>query len=286
MNVHHLELFYYVARHGGISRALPYMPYGIQQPAVSSQIIQLEKDLEVKLFERRPFALTHSGERLYRFSQPFFSQLPAMKRALAQEVEFLRIGAGELVIRNYLPQSLGKFRQKMPKVRVSLASNATVPLLAQVQSDELDVAIVPVSPRTPAGLTQASLVDIGLALIVPKKHPARTAAALLKSHSDESLISVPPGEPLSDLFQIELARRGQHWLPEIELADLSSLESYVESGMGVGVSVNLPPRSKGLRALSLLRFPKLRVAAYYKKQASPALKLLLKILQQDAKRFG
>ena len=37
MNVHHLELFYYVARHGGISRALQYMPYGIQQPAVSGQ---------------------------------------------------------------------------------------------------------------------------------------------------------------------------------------------------------------------------------------------------------
>ena len=30
MNVHHLELFYYVAKRGGISG----IPYGIQQPAV------------------------------------------------------------------------------------------------------------------------------------------------------------------------------------------------------------------------------------------------------------
>ena len=37
MNVHHLELFYYVARHGGISEAVRNMPYGIQQPAVSKQ---------------------------------------------------------------------------------------------------------------------------------------------------------------------------------------------------------------------------------------------------------
>src|SRR5207249_2232437 len=35
MNIHHLELFYYVARHGGIVPAVRNMPYGIQQPAAS-----------------------------------------------------------------------------------------------------------------------------------------------------------------------------------------------------------------------------------------------------------
>jgi hypothetical protein len=28
MNIHHLELFYYVAKHGGISDAIRHMPYG------------------------------------------------------------------------------------------------------------------------------------------------------------------------------------------------------------------------------------------------------------------
>ena len=50
MNVHHLELFYYVARHGGIMPAVRNIPYGIQQPAVSSQIAQLEEFLGVTLF--------------------------------------------------------------------------------------------------------------------------------------------------------------------------------------------------------------------------------------------
>ncbi len=43
MNVHHLELFYHVARYGGIMPAVRNIPYGIQQPAVSSQIAQLEE---------------------------------------------------------------------------------------------------------------------------------------------------------------------------------------------------------------------------------------------------
>src|ERR1700677_3058512 len=58
MNVHHLELFYYVAKHGGISEAVRKMPYGIQQSAISSQILQLEETLGLKLFQRRPFNLT------------------------------------------------------------------------------------------------------------------------------------------------------------------------------------------------------------------------------------
>ena len=37
-NLHHLELFYHVARHGGITAAARSMPYGIQQPAISGQI--------------------------------------------------------------------------------------------------------------------------------------------------------------------------------------------------------------------------------------------------------
>lgn len=83
MNVHHLELFYYVARHGGISQAVRNMPYGIQQPAMSGQIINLEEFLGVTLFQRRPFQLTAAGEDLYRFIGPFFSTSTARRTGCA-----------------------------------------------------------------------------------------------------------------------------------------------------------------------------------------------------------
>ena len=61
LNLHHLELFYYVAKHEGIVPACRHIPYGVQQPAVSAQIIRLEEDLGVSLFRRRPFQLTPAG---------------------------------------------------------------------------------------------------------------------------------------------------------------------------------------------------------------------------------
>ena len=107
MNVHHLELFFYVAKHGGISEAVRHMPYGIQQPAMSAQLLRLEDDLGVKLFTRRPFSLTPAGGKLFQFVEPFFGNLETVATALQPEVvAHLRIGAPELVFRDHLPEVL------------------------------------------------------------------------------------------------------------------------------------------------------------------------------------
>ncbi|MEM7014184.1 MAG: LysR family transcriptional regulator, partial [Verrucomicrobiota bacterium] len=99
LNVHHLELFYFVAKYEGITAAVRKMPYGIQQPAVSGQLLQLEKNLGVKLFHRRPFALTPAGEKLYDFVYPFFSKLDTIAVELkGGEQNHLRIVASSLVL--------------------------------------------------------------------------------------------------------------------------------------------------------------------------------------------
>src|SRR5690349_16482350 len=105
MNIHHLELFYYVAKHGGITEAVRNIPYGIQQPAVSGQVAQLEAFLGVTLFQRRPFALTPPGEKLYKFIYPFFSGVDAIATELqGGETRQLRIGASTIVLRDHFPQ--------------------------------------------------------------------------------------------------------------------------------------------------------------------------------------
>src|SRR5436309_1108427 len=115
MNVHHLEVFYYVARHGGISAAVRKFPYGIQQPAVSGQMRQLELDIGETLFERSPFRLTAPGLKLFDYVRPFFEnlgQLAAELRAVA--VPELRIGGSELVLRDHIPLVMQNLRSRHP----------------------------------------------------------------------------------------------------------------------------------------------------------------------------
>src|SRR3989442_3555434 len=103
MNIYPLGLFYYVAKHGGISEAVRNMPYGIQQPAISGQVIQLEEFLGVTLFHRRPFALTPPGKELFDFIKPFFDNLTPMAERLRRGIsQHLRIPASESVLPNNL----------------------------------------------------------------------------------------------------------------------------------------------------------------------------------------
>jgi len=115
MNVHYLELFYFVAKHGGIAAAVRNIPYGIQQPAVSGQIAKLEESLGTKLFQRRPFALSPAGVELFEFIKPFFDNIEIVGEKLRQNRSpQLRIAAPSIVLHDYLPELLPKVRPNFP----------------------------------------------------------------------------------------------------------------------------------------------------------------------------
>src|SRR5437763_15176965 len=85
MNIHHLELFYFVAKYGGITAAVRNIPYGIKQPAVSGQIAKLEESLGTKLFQRRPFALSPTGTELFDIIRPIFENIDVVPVKLSQK---------------------------------------------------------------------------------------------------------------------------------------------------------------------------------------------------------
>src|SRR5438128_8330480 len=97
MNTHHLELFYYVAKHGGIAAAVRKMPYGIQQPVVSGQIARFEEAFGAKLFNRRPFSLLPAGAELFEFIRPFFDDVEKVAGRIRGGSKQLRIAAPSIV---------------------------------------------------------------------------------------------------------------------------------------------------------------------------------------------
>ena len=137
MNIHHLELFYYVARHGGIVPAVRNMPYGIQQPAVSGQITRLEESLGTKLFNRRPFALLPAGVELYEFIRPFFDEIDHVGEAIrGGSAQQLRVAAPAIVLHDYLPEILRRVRQHFPAFRLTLHEAARTEAERLLQAGE------------------------------------------------------------------------------------------------------------------------------------------------------
>jgi DNA-binding transcriptional LysR family regulator len=286
MNIHHLELFYYVAKFGGITEAVRNIPYGIQQPAVSAQIIQLEEHLEVTLFHRRPFALTPAGLELQAFVTPFFSNLDAVadkiRGGAAQQI---RIGASEVVQRDHLPDVISNLRKKYPNLKPLLREGYRPQLEAWLQDQELDLAITLLEGKPPAGINTRQLISLPLALLVERSSRLRTADELWnRDRIDQPLIALPAAEGICRHFQQSLAKRGIDWFTSLEVSSLALVETYVASGFGIGLSLDVPKalRSPKVRIVPLPDFSPVVIGAMWTGKSTPLLEAVLAECQRRA----
>ena len=290
VNIHHLELFYFVARHGGIMPAVRNIPYGIQQPAVSSQIAQLEEFLGVKLFHRRPFALTPEGEKLYEFVQPFFGNLERLADELqGGRARRIRIGAATTVLREHLPGLFQNVRRKFPGLKLMLREGSPAELEALLQRDEIDLAVTVMERKIAPGIHSLPLAELPLVLLVPKNSAVKSADELWQRDKiEEPLICFPPGEPLTKNFQNQLTRLGVDWFPSIEAGAVDLVETYAANGLGIGLLVAIPQRtfSPKVRVLPLEGFPPVVIGALWRGCKTPLLEAFLGELQSRARQLS
>lgn len=286
MNIHHLELFYHVATHGGISAATRKMPYGIQQPAVSGQILQLEKTLGLKLFQRRPFSLTPAGRELFAFAEPFFSGLREMPHRLrGEEDALLRLAAPATILRNHLPAALRDHKRKYPGLRLQLHDANQASAEALLRRGKIDLAITELEGKPAAGIYSTVLFKLPLVLIVPRDMKVEAAAELWREETPrETLISLPPEEVMVKQFHARLTRLGVRWPTRVEVSAMDLIPIYVSLGFGVGLALAAPGAKleKGLRSLPLPQFPSLVIAVLWQKNLRPSSQAFLEEIQKRA----
>jgi DNA-binding transcriptional LysR family regulator len=265
-----------VAKYGGITPAVRKMPYGIQQPAVSGQMLQLEKELGVKLFNRRPFALTHAGNQLFEFLNPFFSELPNIAEQLMGEESYhLRLAASGTVLSNHLPEVLDKLKKQYPNLKLSMteliASESAENLLA---TQEIDIAITTLNSSLPGSVKKIELLKVPLVLVVPENSEYKTFSKLQSGDDQEitePLISLSSEHTINVIFQNELKNRGINWDTHVEVTSLELISNYTNRGYGVGLTLDAPgiKLPKGLRKINLRGFPQLRMGILYQGKLKP-----------------
>jgi DNA-binding transcriptional LysR family regulator len=292
MNVHHLELFYYVARHGGIMEAVRNMPYGIQQPAISGQLLQLESYLGVKLFRRRPFELLPAGTDLYEFIRPFFGELGNMeKRLRSASREILRVAAPVVALRDHLPRVLQEVRKKFPHLQLTLRAGQQPQVEAWLERQEIDFAITLLEGQGAKGLNHLPLLELPLVLLVPKASRFRTASEIFEALATESLedplISITAVELAPRRFREFLESRSLEWPSRVEVTDLELVEVYVQSGFGIGLSLAIPGGSpaKDLRVLPISDITPLRLGAVWQGAPTAVMSTLIETLRSYVEKI-
>ena len=282
MNLHHLEIFYYVARHEGISEAVRKFPYGIQQPAVSSQILQLESSLGTKLFHRRPFELTAAGEKLFAFVEPFFGKVAKIADEIhGTSAQFIRIGASGPVLRHHLPNVLEQLRKSVPQLKLHLHEAAAPELTRALKKGDIDLAVTTLHEPLAAGLSSKPLIELQAALLVPRGSRIRSPEELWKRDTiDEPLISLPAHEPIAANFQRSLQKLGVDWAPAMVVSSMELIETYVAKGFGFGASVIVPgiKEPAGIRRIVLRGFEPLAVGALWNGTPTPLMRTFIEAM--------
>lgn len=293
MNVHHLELFYYVAKFEGITAAVRKMPYGIQQPAVSGQVAQLEKSLGVKLFNRRPFALTPEGEELYDFCYPFFSRLDQIEDKLSgEESRYLRLAASAATMRNHLPEVLEMLREQVPGLRLSLREVEPDKLENLLVEQKIDAAVGVLPADGPGSLVREPLLSLRPALVVPERSGARSLEDLTTvdefdetlRHGVGPLVGLPGHEVLQQRFEKELEKLRIRWPIAIEVNSTEVVRDYVARGFGTGLGLSIPGREEGegWRSVALLECEPLVFGLIYQRIQKPVVTLFLEMARRKA----
>ncbi len=147
MEMIEVEAFVSVAALGGFTRAADAL--GISQPAVSRRVDLLERELGAPLCERLPGSagvrLTQAGQAFLPHAQAILGAaragaqaVYALEHAEAGEVTLALVGAlatSELAVR------LSAFRQRYPRVHLSLRTGASEEVTSLVKSGAANLAL-------------------------------------------------------------------------------------------------------------------------------------------------
>jgi LysR family transcriptional regulator, low CO2-responsive transcriptional regulator len=144
LNLHHLRIFYSVARRMSYTKAAEDL--SITQPAVTNQTRAFEEELGLKLFEGKPgrVFLTEEGKALYAYARRLFDLEVEIESAVS-DLKGLRAGTVRLgALRMYAPflhVLINHFHGLYPNIRVKVDEAGSLDLVQSLLDYRNEVAI-------------------------------------------------------------------------------------------------------------------------------------------------
>lgn len=258
MEISQLKTFHEIVKTGSCSKAAKNL--FLTQSAVSHQIINLEKELGIKLFERvgNIFKLTDKGTSLLDPIIHVLDEVDTVKR-ISEDIRnsktsHLTIATTSGIMINLLPDVVRKYRQRFPQIRLKLITTLLSEFLPLVLNDDVDLAIGPILTEVlPNRINFRLWKSFERLLLTPKGHPLSKKRTLrLADISPHPLILYRKGtqtrKAVEDAFsEHELAYQ---IIMEIDVAE--NAKRYVQLGTGISIVPSLTVSKEDRRRLACI----------------------------------
>ncbi len=237
-----LRILKAIAQEGSFKRAADSLY--VSQPAVSLQVQNLERQLDVPIFDRggRRAQLTEAGHLLLSYGEKILSLCQETCRAI-EDLQNLQggtliVGASQTTGTYLLPKMIGLFRQKYPDVAVQLHVHSTRRTAWSVANVQIDLAII--GGEIPAELGESlktiPYAEDELALILPTSHPFAKLETIQKEDLYKlQFIALDSQSTIRKVIDQVLARCNidtRRFKLEMELNSIEAIKNAVQSGLG------------------------------------------------------
>ena len=244
MELRHLRYFVAVAEELNFTRAAKKL--GINQPPLSLQIQQLEKELGAPLFRRqtRGVELTAAGKLLLEEARVILKEVETAKvgvqRRARGETGALIVGSvGGAYVHPLLPTIIREYRQKYPNVLLAPEANNAPLLVARLCAGQIDAAFIWRPTSEHDDIVIESLADEDTVIVLPVGHALSNSASVLPlgALANETFVLFSRALHPWGYDSIIAACQRAGFSPKLgqEAPDVVSVLPLVAAGLGVSV---------------------------------------------------
>jgi LysR family hydrogen peroxide-inducible transcriptional activator len=239
MEVHQLRYFCAVAETGNFTRAAEREQ--VAQPSLSQQIMKLEEELAVRLFDRlgRSVRLTDMGQMFLPRARAILSELRAAKEEVAQRQSSvsgpISVGVIPTIAPYFMPTRIAAFSRRYPEAALTVVEDVTVRLMDRLRAGLLDIAVMAL-PARGHDLECHPLRTERLFAILPKGHRLGKKRSLLMKELREEPFLLLRDDHCFRETSIEICKRAR-MMPQVifESGQFSSILGMVGAGLGVSI---------------------------------------------------
>jgi len=225
------------------------------QGAISQQIKRLETQFDARLFDRKAgsASLTREGEKLLVNAHRLISLNDEIMDRM-RTVDFtgeVRLGVAHDIVRALMPPVLRRFRQEHPNVLITLMSDTTQTLRADLRERKIDLAILTESER---GDRDQFLLTDQLIWVGAKGGDAHRRRPLSVALGQENC-----GFRAAAIKALTKAR--MPWRAICQFGSLESVFATLEADMAIALflSRTVPDRLAALRGRELPELPRFHI---------------------------
>ncbi|MDF3887127.1 MULTISPECIES: LysR family transcriptional regulator [Cupriavidus] len=257
-----LKVFETVARHLSFSRAAEELH--LTQPAVSTQVRQLEGHVGLPLFEQlgKKIYLTPAGIEMLHYSRSIMQQFREAEDAMSQlkgisggRLNVAVISAGDY----FFPRLLAEFMQRHAGVTLNLAVHNREELLHQLAGNLTDLAVMVRPPEGMDTISESFAPHPYVIVAAPNHRLVGERNIPLAALADEAFVAREKGSDTWNSMQEGFAGRLSNLRIAMEIKSTETIKQAVIANMGIAFlsahTVGLELQTGNLAVLDIEGFP-------------------------------